>query len=270
MPAIAQSPEANEDTAEDLQFPEEPSAASDPSSEATPDSEADEATEGRILNLPDFEPRLPGETIPEQSAPEEASEPDDAEDGPVWTEGEVESSEEASPKISKRQQILITADEHYLAGNYETAETLYRQVKDSLWQVNPADRRPEAIFDPAELPPAGAVYWREAQAGYEQGLTHRTTVPLNLLVEAYPEFIPGQVFYANYLVEQGRAEEADAMLDSALLVYPSQPDLLKARTYTQMASEQWIEASITARQFTLLNPDHADVEEMTTLTQENP
>ncbi|MEL6764304.1 MAG: M48 family metalloprotease [Cyanobacteria bacterium J06607_6] len=276
MPAIAQSTESDKSAADDLQLPEaEPS-------EASPEDEGGdiEDAEGRTLNLPDFEPRLPGETAPEQSGSDEATEseeatdpnesPDEAsEEDPDWTEGEVESSEEEPPKISKQQQILITADEHYLAGDYATAEALYRQVKDNLWQVDPADLRPEPIFDPADLPPAGAVYWREAQAGYEQGLTHRTTVPLELLAEDYPEFIPGQVFYANYLVEQGRAEEADAMLDSALLVYPSQPDLLKARTHTQMALEQWIEASITARQFILLNPEHADYEEMATLSQEN-
>ncbi|MGF1522460.1 MAG: M48 family metalloprotease [Leptolyngbyaceae cyanobacterium] len=273
-PAIAHNTESDRNSADDLQLPE------DAPSEATTDAENAEDAEDRTLDLPDFEPRLPGETVPEQSGPDAATESDEttesgesseepnAEDS-GWTEGEVESSEEEPPKISKQQQILITADEHYLAGDYATAEMLYRQVKDNLWQVNPTDLRPEPIFDPAELPPAGAVYWREAQAGYEQGLTHRTTVPLDLLVEAYPEFVPGQVFYANYLVEQGRAEEADAMLDRALLVYPSQPDLLKARTYTQMALEQWIEASISARQFTLLNPDHADFEEMATLSQEN-
>ena len=156
-----------------------------------------------------------------------------------------------------------------MAGDQETAEALYRQVKDATWQVDPADVRPEPIYDPAELPPAAAVYWREAQAGYEQELTHRTIIPLELLVEEYPEFIPGQVFYANYLVEQGQAEEADSVLDRALMVYPSEPELLKARASAQMALEQWIEASITARQFTLLNPEHAEFEAMDTLTQEN-
>jgi predicted Zn-dependent protease len=113
------------------------------------------------------------------------------------------------------------------------------------------------------------VYWREAQAGYEQGLIHRTLVPLELLVEEYPQFIPAQVFYSQYLIESDRAAEADAMLDQALMLYPSQPDLLKARTDAQMAMEQWIEAAITAKQFVLLNPEHPEVAAMDELSQSN-
>ena len=125
------------------------------------------------------------------------------------------------------------------------------------------------IFDAADLPPGGAVYWREANQGLELGLAHRTRVPLQLLTETYPEFIPGQVRYARYLMEQGELEEANGALDQALLLYPSQPDLLKIRVEVQMALEQWIEASITARQFTILNPDHGDVIALAALAQSN-
>lgn len=252
---MAQKTELQTSAADDLQLPE-----------AESDTEPASDTENNTLDLPDFEPRLPGESRPEPNTPEAST---DDEDEPLWNEGEVESSEADTPPISKQQQILITADEHYLAGNYDTAETLYRQIKDNLWQVDPTDLRPEPISDPAELPPAGAVYWREAQAGYERGLNHRTLIPLELLVEEYPQFIPGQVFYATYLIEQEQAEEANARLDRALMIYPSQPELLKARTSAQMATEQWIEASITARQFTLLNPEHPDYEAMAALSQEN-
>jgi tetratricopeptide (TPR) repeat protein len=243
-----------------------PIAAADdlslPDAETPPDAPPDEGT----LNLPDFEPKLPGETLPEaepaaDDAPSEAPAPESA---PV-----PETTPEDAPKLTKQQQILITADEYYLAGDRDAAEVLYRQVKDAVWQVDPDSLRPLPIEDPADLPPAGAVYWREAQAGYEQGLTHRTLVPLELLVAEYPEFIPAQVFYAEYLMARDRATEADASLDRALLIYPSQPDLLKARTQAQMASEQWIEAAITAKQFVLLNPDHPEVATMNDLSREN-
>ncbi|WP_272062041.1 M48 family metallopeptidase [Oscillatoria sp. CS-180] len=224
-----------------------------------PESDAATEPDEGVLNLPDFEPRLPGESIPDEMSAEE--------DESTWNDLDIESSAEA-PKLSKQQQILITADEHYLAGDFETAEILYRQVKDAVWQVDPASLRSQPIYDPADLSPAGAVYWREANAGYDQGLTHRTTVPLDLLVREYPEFIPAHIFYAEYLVESDRAEEADAVLDQALIVYPSHPDLLMARTRTQMVMEQWIEASITARQFVLLNPDHPEVAAMDELSKE--
>ena len=257
LPTSPQRSQPQVSSADDLQIPEETS------SETTAD------TEGDTLNLPDFDPQLPAESLPE--AVPEAGENvpwDEVDEAVPWNEVDFESSGETA-KLSKQQQILITADEHYMAGDRETAEVLYRQVKDALWQVDPDDLRPDPILEPEALPPAGTVYWREAQAGYERGLTHRTLVPLELLVEEYPEFIPAQVFYADYLVAQDRAEEADAVLDRALMIYPSQPDLLQARTSTQMALEQWIEAAITARQFTLLNPEHPEAAAMATLSEEN-
>lgn len=223
------------------------------------DLPAESTPEEGTLNLPDFEPKLPGESLPSETPAEEET----------WSETEVEAASDEPPKLSKQQQILITADEHYVTGDRETAEVLYRQVKDAIWQVDPESLRPLPILEPADLPPAGAVYWREAKAGYEQGLIHRTLVPLELLVEEYPEFVPAQVFYSEYLIENDRAEEADAVLDRALMVYPSQPDLLKARTHAQMAMEQWIEAAITAKQFVLLNPEHPDLAAMDQLSQDN-
>ncbi|MGD1940741.1 MAG: M48 family metalloprotease [Leptolyngbyaceae cyanobacterium] len=238
--------EPQPDAADELSLPEDDAAS--------PDSDPAEDT----LNLPDFEPRLPAESLPT-----EADE--------TWNDAEIESLGEAAepPKITKQQQILMAADDYYLAGDRDAAEVLYRQVKDALWQVDPDTLRPLPIYDPADLPPGGTVYWREAQAGYELGLTHRTLVPLELLVDEYPEFIPAQVFYADYLIANDRAEEADEILDRALMIYPSQPDLLQARTQTQMALEQWIEAAITAKQFVLLNPEHPDQASMETLSQEN-
>ncbi|NER83935.1 MAG: hypothetical protein F6K42_31215 [Leptolyngbya sp. SIO1D8] len=207
--AVSQETDPLMGSADDLQVPDtpepdtseaevnsEPEETDTPEPETSPDTEE---TEDTILNLPDFEPKLPSESLPDEVS---------AEDDETWNEAEVEASGEGTEdtKLSKQQQILITADQYYLEGDEATAETLYRQVKDEIWQVDPDDLRPAAILDPAELSPAGAVYWREAQAGYEQGLTHRTVIPLEILVEEYPAFIPGHVFYANYLVEQGRAE----------------------------------------------------------------
>lgn len=224
------------------------------------DAEAELESEENTLDLPDFEPRLPAESLPEELSSNE----DDA----VWDDNEIKASTEPA-KVSKRQQVLMTADEYYLAGDFETAEILYRQIKDALWQIDPDDLRPAPLYAPEELPPAGTVYWREANAGYEQGLAHRTEVPLELLTVEYPEFIPAHIFYAEYLIERDRAEEADAVLDRALIVYPTQPDLLIARVQAQMALEQWIEASITGRQFVLLNPDHPEVTAMDDLSREN-
>ncbi|MGD1905462.1 MAG: M48 family metallopeptidase [Leptolyngbyaceae cyanobacterium] len=221
--------------------------------------DASSPAEAETLNLPDFEPRLPAESLEPQDRMGDRLDPQS-----LSLETAID-----IPKLSRRQQLLITADEYYLAGAYAEAEDIYRQVKTDLWLPDTLPARPEPILDVADLPPGGAVYWREANQGIELGLAHRTRVPLQLLVDNYPEFIPGQALYGRYLMEQGELEAADAALDSALLLYPSQPDLLKTRVEVQMALEQWIEASITARQFTILNPDHADVAAMAALAESN-
>jgi predicted Zn-dependent protease len=229
---------------------------SSPASTPT-DSNPDGDTE--TLNLPDFEPRLPAESLDPQNRMGDRFDP----------EAFALSFTPETPKLSRRQQLLITADEHYLAGSYAEAETIYRQVKNELWLTDALPTRPEPVLDAADLPPGGAVYWREANQGLELGLAHRTLVPLQLLVETYPEFIPGQVLYGRYLMAQDDLEAADEALDRALIRYPSQPDLLQARVEVQMALERWVEASITARQFTILNPDHPEVGAMATLAASN-
>ncbi len=206
--------------------------------------------------LTDLEPPLPAESSPAPSS----SEPPPAESG---------AGAEGTSQLTKQQRILMAADEAWLAGDRATAEAYYRQVKDGTWFVDPQNLRPLPIFDPAELPPAGAVYWREAQAGYDLGLPLRTLVPLEMLVENYPQFIPAQVFYAEYLMQNDRAEEARGVLERALMTYPTQPDLLQAQTRVQMALERWLEAAITANQFVLLHPDHANAAAFEQLRQEN-
>ncbi|MBD2109099.1 M48 family metallopeptidase [Nodosilinea sp. FACHB-13] len=175
-----------------------------------------------------------------------------------------------SPEVAKRSEILIEADRLYQAGNHDDAELLYRAAKDPEWL---AETGPELaiapLTDPAELPPAGQVYWREAQAGAASEFPNRVLVPLELLVENYPEFLPGQALYARYLVQHDRADEAARVLDGAIARYPYNPDLLKAQAEVQMAREQWIEAAITANQFAVLNPEHPEAEAMSTLARQN-
>ena len=174
------------------------------------------------------------------------------------------------PEVAKRSRILIEADRLYLAGDVAAAQPLYRQAKESKWQTQQnLDVRVAPMIDPADLPPAGAVYWREAQAGMDAGLPTRVLVPLQLLVQQYPEFLPGQALYARYLVDHDRADEALAVLDAAVARYPYYPDLLRAQMDVQMAQEQWIEAAITAQQFVVLNPDHPDTPEVKQMVQDN-
>ena len=156
-----------------------------------------------------------------------------------------------------RETQLIEADTLYLEGRVEEAEALYRQAKapfteDGSWQI------PDPITEVEHLSPTGQVYWREAERGMARELEISSLVPLRLLVDKNPEFVPGYLRLADALVIYGQPEEALAVMESAASLYPSQPDLQKGLIERQVASHLWLEASITARQFAVLHPEHPD------------
>lgn len=216
------------------------------------------------LKLPKTEPESPGAT---GEATGEAGATTETPDAPIDLESLLA---EMEPAEAQHLEQLIAADRLYLAGNVPAAESLYQLAKAPEWDAE-ADLsiRVEPILDPADLPPAATVYWREAKAGADAGLETRMLVPLKLLVEQYPEFLPGHTLYADYLIQHGRAEEALDVLENAVNRYPFSPDLLKAQTQVLMQQEKWLEAAITARQFVVLNPDHPDTSEMEALSEEN-
>ncbi|MGG6237144.1 M48 family metalloprotease [Nodosilinea sp. AN01ver1] len=218
------------------------------------------------LKLPPKEPEIP--TIePEAAAGDGADIAAPDFDSPV---GRALLLSGLSPEQAKRSEVLIQADRLYLEGDRADAELLYRVAKDPEWLAEAGTEEAIApLTDPAELPPAGQVYWREAQAGAESEFPNRVLVPLELLVKNYPEFLPGQALYARYLVQNDRADEALGVLEGAIARYPFNPDLLKAQAEVQMARQQWIEAAISANQFAILNPEHPEAEAMSALARQN-
>jgi Zn-dependent protease with chaperone function len=228
---------------------------------AQPESEEAESVE--VEPKPDLEnSEVPaGSTDAEGEAIAPTSPPDPA-DLPAEAEPSTTLADE------DRQQLLIEADRLYLQGQYEQAEFLYRKAKEPLVAEAVRDR-PAAISDPSQLPPAGQVYWREANAGREAELYTRLMVPLELLVAEYPEFIPGHLLHAEVLAEQDKPEESLAVLERATTLYPDEPELIRARVDSLAANEHWLEASVAARQFALLNPDRPDVTEFEALADQH-
>lgn len=202
-------------------------------------------------------------TIAQEPQPDAIGEPNrsplDLDDAPAPIEAPPAPAQQPKPPTEgaigdEYLQLLIEADRLHQQGRFAEAEHLYRKAKGSFTGLE-FNNRPEPIRDPALLPPAGQVYWREAAAGEQLNLPTRVLVPLQLLTEEYPEFIPGTIRYAQVLVEQERPEEALTVLERATALYPEQEDLVKTRVEMLAAQEQWLEASIAARQFTLFNPD---------------
>ncbi|MBD0334399.1 MAG: M48 family metalloprotease [Cyanobacteria bacterium Co-bin13] len=255
--------------------PVEPAATSPEPAPATGDTlEVEGVSTGDTLPVPAEEQPDGTLRVPEElrspfpdAASEAESAPEDAAAAEVTSESLLAGME---PEEAARAQLLMQADQLYLAGDTQAAEPLYRQAKDPEWNAElDLPIQVEPITDPAALPPAAAVYWREAQAGREAGLPRRTRVPLELLVKEYPEFLPGQALYVDYLLQQNQAEEARQVVESAIARYPFNPDLIKVQTQVLMHQEKWLEAAITARQFTLFNPDHPENEAMLQLSQDN-
>ena len=93
-------------------------------------------------------------------------------------------------------------------------------------------------------------------------------IPLELLVEEHPAFIPGYIQLAEVLQQYDRAEEALIVLERGATLYPNQPDLSRVRAIALAQQEEWMEASIAARQFALLNPDHPESKKFVALANE--
>jgi predicted Zn-dependent protease len=199
------------------------------------------------------------------SEPEASPTPEEKPEDTSETDSESDSLEAASPPHFSR---LAEADRLYLAGNTEAAEKIYREVKPAFAEEaeNYTDR-PEPYSDPEKLSPAGKVYWRQAKAGWEQNLQTKILVPLELLVKEVPEFIPGHIRYAEALKKYERPEEAALVLEQAMQEYSDQPQLVKATVKTFAENERWLDASIAARQFALLYPEHPQAEEFKQLAE---
>lgn len=279
-----ETPTETEPSAETPQPPssESESTTSEPSEDSVEDS-------GSESEQPTSEQSTGDDPISEESSGDELTPEEQAED-----------QAEAA-----RLQLLIQGDRLYLEGKIAEAAALYRQAKppldpngilairDGVTTQEDETTEPEAndgsnslevgihtstpaststqepYDDPVLLPPAGSVYWREAQEGRETQSIPRTLVALKLLTEQYPEFIPGHTLYAQVLREQEQYEDAAEVLERATSIYPDRIDLATARILTLETDENWLQASLAARQFATFNPDHPEAAAMTERAEEN-
>jgi predicted Zn-dependent protease len=215
----------------------------------------------------------PKKIDPIESTTEINTEPSDADSATDDSESETAEQEkpEPTPEEIARQQKFAEADRLYLAGNKVAAAKLYREVKQP-WDIEGSTDHsaeiPAAINDPAQLSPAGAVYWRTYQQGKKQQLDSKIIVPLQLLVDKYPEFIPAHIHYARTLQAKERTEEAIAVLERAIAIYPNEPELLLAKIDIDIANKKWLDASISARQFALFNADLPQTQKFKQLADE--
>ncbi|MEM8831257.1 MAG: M48 family metallopeptidase [Cyanobacteria bacterium P01_G01_bin.19] len=178
---------------------------------------------------------------------------------------ETDKVKEPTPEEIARLKQLANADQLYLSGYKAEARKLYRQAKEVWEQEKQTTKQDESIApfsDPEQLSYGGKVFWRNYQRGKEQNLESKVITALKLLTTREPEFIPGHVYYANVLRQYGRQAEAAKTLDWAVGRYPGEVELVKARMEHHVVDEEWLEASILARQFVLFNPDSSQAKEL--------
>ncbi|NJK50797.1 M48 family metalloprotease [Candidatus Gracilibacteria bacterium] len=171
-----------------------------------------------------------------------------------------------------RNHQLAKGDRLFLCGNLSQAEQVYREAKEPFPAqiANEQKTIPEPVYQPEKLQPGGAVYWRLYQEGLEDlHLESKILTPLQLLTEQYPEFIPGHLHYADILRETGDEEESMQVLQQAISLYPNEAELVRGTIEAYQTEEDWLEASITARQFALFNPKHPQSAEFTQLANTN-
>ncbi len=164
-----------------------------------------------------------------------------------------------------RYDLLAAGDQLFLAGDIAGATALYRQAKGSTTTTKPLA---PPVQDASQLPPAGQLYWREAQAGDQSQLYSAKIVPLQLLIESFPQFIPAHLKLAEHLRTKGDNREAQALLERAFTLYPDQPELARALVLAHDQRQEWLEASLTAQQFLILNPQHPQVPEFGQMAEE--
>lgn len=210
----------------------------------------------------DTKERETTETIENPDSEETETEPNDESEEKV---------EEPTPQELARLEKLAKADRLYKAGDKAAAVKLYREAKE-IWEIERKKNTENnvaaiAFTDPAKLSPAGKVFWRNYQQGKEQQLETKTISSLKLLTTREPQFVPGHIHYSEALLEHEREEESLAALNRAVNLYPNQPEILRAKMNADIAAENWLDASIMARQYALFNPNSPQAKEFDKLAE---
>ncbi|MGK7881272.1 MAG: M48 family metalloprotease [Crocosphaera sp.] len=195
-------------------------------------------------------------------------------------EENIESEEEKEEKLLTISQAEITnyptiakADHFYRCGETLLAERFYREVKEPFGNEEELNREivAQAVYNAEYLLPGGAVYWRLYQESLQESEVYESKriAPLKLLSQDYPEFIPGHLKYAEILREDDRHEEALKVLKNAVTLYPNEAPLVKAKIEADEQAENWLAASLTARQFAVFNQEHFLRDEFKELADKN-
>ncbi|MGK7890817.1 MAG: M48 family metalloprotease [Leptolyngbyaceae cyanobacterium] len=170
------------------------------------------------------------------------------------------------PSVRDRLTTFISGDERYRQGDAEGAATFYRQVKPDFGTS--AAQIVEPIYEADALSPEGLAAWEQAQLAIEEDEEAAAIQALQTVVEAEPGFIPAPVQLAEVLMDEKEEEAAIAVLEQAATLHPYSAEIIMAQVETLADEKEYLEASIAAREFALINLDHPQAPEFQALADE--
>ncbi|NEQ71397.1 MAG: M48 family metalloprotease, partial [Symploca sp. SIO2D2] len=182
-----------------------------------------------------------------------------------------------TPEAVSRFQTFTNADKLYREGNVQAAENLYRQVKPEFPDSSSTLIRLQPVYEIEELD-GGQRIWQNALDGIKQGIDGKIFFNLQYLTENYPQYIPAHMKLAKACqenpdacekyAEEGRPKNVIEVLERATDLYPDDSELLRAKITALADAEQFLEASIAARQFSLIFLDYPEADEFAELANQ--
>ncbi|MGF1521261.1 MAG: M48 family metalloprotease [Leptolyngbyaceae cyanobacterium] len=166
-----------------------------------------------------------------------------------------------------RVATFLEGDRLYRQGDVTGAEQLYRQVKPEF-ESRPIAQVADPIYEASALAPENLSRWTAAETAIASDNQDAAIPPLQQVVEAQPEFIPAPLQLAALLQERDRKDEALVVLEQAATLYPYAAELVMAQVRALSDSGQHLEASIAAREFSIINLDHPQAGEFADIAEE--
>ncbi|NET10485.1 MAG: M48 family metalloprotease [Merismopedia sp. SIO2A8] len=163
---------------------------------------------------------------------------------------------------------MVEGDRFYRDGNIEEAEARYRQVKSDFATTATTSQIVTPLYDVEELDAENIAYWDTAQAALDADEEEAAIAPLQTLVNNEPSYIPATLQLAEVLQEEDEEEEAIAVLEQAATLHPYSAEIVMAQVEALADEKDYLEASIAAREFALLNLDHPQSAEFQGLADE--
>ncbi len=186
--------------------------------------------------------------------------------------------------ITNRFQTLAKGDELYRLGQIEEAEEIYRQAKANFPDNRTATQEYiPPVYEATELREKGQQFWQKAQDGIDKNLDSKAFFNLQTLIRLYPEFVPAHMALAEFCLEEAEFCETTAkdkypsnpreIMEQLTAIYPDDPEILKTKIDLLASAgkqdyDNYLEASITARQFSLFLVDYPEAPEFNQLADE--